>query len=1040
MILSDISVKRPVFAAVLSLVLIAFGLVAFDRLPLREYPDINAPVISITTNYFGASASVVESRITEVIEERISGVRGIKFIQSSSTDGRSRITIEFEVGQDLDSAANDIRDRISGITNNLPVEADPPRVQKADSNDRPILWFVLTSEEMSVVELTDYVDRYLVERFSVLDGVSRIAIGGQQSYAMRIWLDRKAMAARGITASDVESALRRENVELPAGTIEGKNLQFTLRTERAFRTAKDFANLVVATPNSEGGYITRLGDIAKVEKGTVEKRTFFRGNQIPLVGVGIIKQSTANTIDVAQAAKDEAKRVQESLPNGMKFEQSFDRSIFIRSAISEVYNTLFFAIFLVVLVIFIFLGSVRAMLIPAVTVPVSITATFLILMLFGFSINLLTLLALVLTIGLVVDDSIVVLENISRRMNKYNEPPLLAAFHGARQVAFAVIATTVVLIAVFVPIAFQTGNVGRMFSEFALTMAGAVIFSSFIALTLSPMLASKILKPSKKSNSLARRVDQSIGMVQRGYRYLLDKNLAFPYYAVAGFFALMILGYFILKETPQEYAPKEDRGSFFIMVNGPEGATFSYMKEYMDEIERRLMPYVESGELTHLLVRAPRSFGRTQNFNTGMVIALLDDWDERRNVYNILPEIRRKMSDLPGVRAFPGAWQGLGSSGGRPVQFVIGGGTYKELTEWRDILEQKIGENNPGLQGIDWDYKETKPQMNIKINYERAAQLGVKVGDIGSTLETMLGSKRVTSYVDRGEEYDVIVEGERSMQRSTTNLQNIYVRSNTSDKLIPLSNIISVKEGAVSNSLNRYNRVRAITLSANLKEGYPLGESLDYLQELVREHLPSHAVIDYKGESRAYKNAGQSLLFIFLLGIFITYLALAAQFESWVHPAIIMLSVPLAIVGGLIGLLLTSGTLNLYSQIALVMLVGLAAKNGILIVEFANQLRDEGVDFEKAIRDAAEVRFRPILMTAITTAVGAVPLIFSSGAGAETREVIGIVVFAGITLSTLVTLFIIPVAYSLLARKTGSPNDTSHKLANQQEKLLLNSD
>ncbi len=1025
MLLSDVSVKRPVFAAVLSLLLVALGLVAFERLPLRQYPDIDAPIVSIRTNYLGAAATVVESRITELIEERIAGVEGIRFIESSSIDGRSNISIEFDVNRDIDAAANDIRDRINGVLNNLPREADPPEVQKEDANDDVIMWLNLTGVGMTVPELTDYADRYLIDRFSVVDGVSRVRIGGQQEYAMRIWLDRKALAARNLTVADIESALRSENIELPAGIVESDTRQFTVRTERTFRKPEDFANLVIAHGQSaQGGYLVRLADVARVEKGTVESRTLFRGNTIPQVGIGITKQSTANTIEVARGAKAAAVRINETLPEGMKLEQSYDTSIFIEGAIEEVYKTLAIAIALVILVILLFLRSWRAMLVPAVTVPVSIIATSLALLAFGFSINLLTLLALVLAIGLVVDDSIVVLENISRRIEHYGEPPLLAAFRGARQVGFAVIATTAVLIAVFVPIAFQRGDIGRLFSEFALTMAAAVAFSSFVALTLSPMLASKLLRarPQQEAGeSETHKPSALFHSLQERYDRVLLTCLKRPLWVVLVFFVVLGLTAAVFKAVPNEYAPKEDRGAFFLLVNGPEGATFDYMEKYMNEIEARLMPLVEEGEINRLLVRAPRSFGTTKDFNSGIVIIVLNDWGKRRNGFAIMDDVRQRVADLPGVRAFPVMRQGFGSSANKPVQFVIGGGTYDQLAQWRDLLLEKIDENNPGLIGVDTDYKETKPQLGVTINYSRAAELGVTVGDIGATLETMLGSRRVTTYIEEGEEYDVILEGERDQQRTISSLENIYIRSQTSGQLVPLANFVSVQEFADSGTLNRYNRIRSITLEANLAEHLTLGEALAYLESLVREHLPGEVIVDYKGQSQDFKYAGSSMLFIFALGLFITYLALAAQFESWVHPFIIMLGVPLAMTGGLAGLYFSGASLNLYSQIGLIMLVGLSAKNGILIVEFANQLRDQGRAFHDALVEAANTRLRPILMTAITTAAGSIPLILSSGPGAETREVIGVVVFWGIVSSTLFTLLVIPVAYQLLAQHTGSP-------------------
>ncbi|MBK1645637.1 multidrug transporter AcrB [Thiocapsa imhoffii] len=1026
MILSDVSVTRPILAAVLSLLLVAFGLVSFDRLPLREYPDIDPPVVSIETVYPGAAANVVETRITQVIEDRIAGVEGIRTIESISEDGRSAITIEFNIDRDIDGAANDIRDRVSAVLDQLPPETDPPNIQKVDSNEDVIMWLNLVSDTMSVPELTDYARRYLVDRFSVLDGVARIRVGGSQVYAMRVWLDRTELAARGLTVADVEAALRAENLELPAGSIESIDRQFSVRTNRTFNDADDFARLVLA--RGSDGHLVRLGDVARVERGTEENRTFFRGNGVPMVGIGVVKQSTANTVAVAEAAKAEAERINATLPEGMEIKQSFDSSVFIKDAVKEVYKTLFIAISLVILVIFLFLGSVRAMLVPAVTVPVSLVATFSVLLALGFSINILTLLALVLAIGLVVDDAIVVLENIHRRMEEYGESRLVAAYRGTRQVGFAVVATTVVLISVFVPIAFLQGDVGRLFSEFALTMAAAVAFSSFVALSLSPMLASQILPQAHRRASLTHGVDWTFQWIRRGYGTLLRLLLRQPWIVILAFVATLGTALWLFQQIPQEYAPKEDRGAFFVIVNGPEGASYQYMTEYMDEIEERLMPYTESGEAIRLLVRAPRTFTTTALFNTGIVVMVLNDFDQRRSGWVIMDEVRAKLADLPGVTAFPVMRQGFGARIQKPVQFVIGGGTYEELAQWRDTLLAAIEEDNPGLIGIDWDYKETKPQLKIDIDYDRAADLGITVGQIGRTLETMLGSRKVTTYLDMGEEYDVILEGERSEQRTPGSLENIYVRSERSGQLIPLSNLVTVTESADSQSLNRFNRLRAITIEANLASGLALGDALRYLEAKVAEHLPEQAQIDYKGQSRDFRSSSQDILFVFVLGLVVVFLVLAAQFESWVHPLVIMLTVPLAMAGALLALWLTGQTLNIYSQIGLIMLVGLAAKNGILIVEFANQLRDQGKAFRDALLEAADVRLRPIVMTGITTAAGSLPLILSSGAGAETRVVIGTVILAGVLAATLFTLFVVPVAYDLLARRTGSPGDVKRRL------------
>ena len=1030
MLLSDISIKKPVFASVISLLLIAFGILAFERLQLREYPDIDPPIVSIRTDYPGAAASVVETRITQLIEDRVSGVEGIKFISSSSRDGRSDINIEFNVGRNIESAANDVRDRVSRILDSLPEEARIPDVQKVDSNDNVIMWMNLTSTEMSLPELTDYAERYLVDRFSVIDGVARVRVGGGLNFAMRIWIDREKLAAHNLTVADIESALRSENVELPAGSIESVDRNFSVRVQRNFLEVDDFRNLALI--KGDDGYVVRLADVARVEKGTEEDRLFFRGNGEAMVGLGISKQSTANTIDVARAAKVAAARINPTLPEGMVIRQSYDSSVFIEEAIKEVYKTLFIAIAFVIFIIYIFLGSARAMLVPAVTVPVSLVATFILLSLWGFTLNLLTLLALVLAIGLVVDDAIVVLENIHRRMKQYGESALVAAYRGTRQVGFAVVATTLVLIAVFAPIAVLEGDMGRLFSEFALTMSAAVIFSSFVALTASAMLASKLLKEDEKPSAIARFMDRAFDKVQGVYKKWVAASLANPGKIVILFSGLIVLAFFFAYKTPSEFAPLEDRGAFFIIVNGPEGASFSYIEQYMDEIEKRLMPLAENGEAQRILVRAPRSFGGSiSTFHTGIVIVVLNDWSVRRSAFDIMDEIRGQLDDLPGVRAFPIMRQGISTGISKPLQITLGGGTYEELAQWRDKLFEEIEKNNPGYEGIDSDYKPTNPQVQVQIDYDRAAELGVSVQNIGRTLEAMLGSKRVTTYIDNGEEYDVIIEGERSQQNRPADLQNIYVRSERSGELIPLANLIRYDEQAVSQSLNRYNRTRAITIEANLVKGFSLGDALEHIEGLVDEHLPEQVILDYKGESQRYKYSGNSILLTFGLGILVMFLVMAAQFESYVSPMIIILTVPLAITGGLFGIWVTGGSLNLYTQIGLIMLIGLAAKNGILIVEFANQLRNEGKNIQDAIMEASLVRLRPIVMTSLTTISGSIPLIFSFGAGAETREVLGVTLFFGVFIATIFTLFIVPVAYELMGGFTKPGNTVEVELEKQ---------
>ena len=1027
MILSDLAVTRPVLASVVALLLVIFGAVSFSQLPLREYPDIDPPVVSIETRYPGASAAVIDTQVTERIEESVAGIEGIEFIESESQDGISRISIRFSLDRDVDAAANDVRDRVARVTRLLPEEADPPEVRRVDANADVIVWWNLVGSDFSIPELTDFAERFLVDRFSSIDGVATIRIGGAQSFAMRVWLDRQALAARGLTATDVESALRSENVELPAGSIESVNRQFTVRVARQFSTADQFARLVLMRGADD--HLVRLADVARVEHGTVEYRTLFRGNGEPMVGLGVVRQSTANTLDVARAVRAEAKRLNATLPEGMELIASFDSSVFIEGAVREVYRTLLIAIFLVILTIFLFLGSIRAIIVPAVAVPVALISTFIALALFGFTVNLLTLLALVLAIGLVVDDGIIVVENARRRMDDYGETAMVAAYRGTRQVGFAIISTTMVLISVFVPVALLQGDIGRLFSEFALTMAAAVAFSSFVALTVSAALASRVLKPCEEQNRLVAAIDAGVNLMGRIYRWLLLRVLRWRWLSLGMIFAVFGLVALLFNQIPEEYAPFEDRGAFFVLVNGPEGASFRFMEEYMAEIERRLMPLVDSGEINRMLVRAPRDFSNLSLFNTGIAIIVLDDWSRRRPAREIMADVRQRLGGLPGVNTSAAMRQGFGGGFRNPIQFVIGGaGDYRELAEWRDTLLDAIESNNPGLVGIDWDYKETQPQLEVQIDYDRAAELGVTVSTIGRTLETMLGSRRITTFIDDGREYDVIVEGERDRQRTPAALENIYVRSDRSGQLIPLANLVTLADFADSTSLNRFNRMRSITIQAALSDELTLGDALAFLERTAREVLPDTLVIDYRGQSRDFISAGNSVMFVFVLGLVVVFLVLAAQFENWTHPLVIMFGVPLAVGGGLLGLWLTGSTLNIYSQIGLVMLVGLAAKNGILIVEFVNQLRDQGRDFEAAIVEGASIRLRPIIMTGITTVAGAIPLILSSGAGAETRQVIGLVVFFGVSISTVLTLFAIPLLYSILARGSQSPETARRQL------------
>jgi multidrug efflux pump len=1029
--ISALSIRRPVFATVMSLMLIVLGIMAFSRLTLRELPAIDPPIVSVDVTYPGASAAVVETRITQVLEDALSGIEGVETIESRSVNGRSSVTIEFTLTRDIEAAANDVRDAISGVADRMPDEADPPEVEKADSDSDTVIWLNMSSTSMDTLQLSDYAERYVVDRLSSIDGVSTVRIGGRQRYAMRIWLESNALAARGITVNDVEDALRAENVELPAGRIESDDRDFTLRVARSYEKPEDFAQIPLL--KGEDGYVVRLGDVARVELASAERRAYYRSNGEPNIGLGINKTSTANSLEVARAARAEAERIQPTLPQGTDIFVAYDSTLFIEAAVERVYYTLLEAIALVLLVIWLFLGSFRAALIPAVTVPVCLVAAFIPLYLFGFSINLLTLLALVLCIGLVVDDAIVVLENIQRRTD-LGEPRLVAAARGTRQVAFAVISTTAVLVAVFLPVGFMEGNTGRLFRELSVALAGAVSISAFVALTLSPMMASKLVRPHReeKSNPAHRWITARLDGLGIRYRRFLDRSVERPWIFGALLAIAIVLIAGLLRWMPSELAPPEDRGVFFVSVIGPEGAGFDYTVGQIHQVEAVMADQIaHNGDgkrpIQRANTRVPGSWGASEDMHTGNVIVFLQDWNKREaSTMEVVDQLRGELDQLTGVRANPQVRTGLVRSRGQPLQIVLGGPDYAELADWRDRLLARM-EDNSNLYGVDSDYKETRPQMRVQINRQRAADLGVSVSAIGRALETMMGSRQVTTFVQDGEEYDVIVQADKPARATPADLQAIQVRAGNGD-LVPLSNLVALSELAEPGSLNRFNRLRAITISAGLADGYRLGDAITWLNEVVQEELPEHAQIDWKGESREYQKAGGAILLTFTLALLIVYLVLAAQFESFIHPFVIMLTVPMGVLGALIGLLVTGGTLNLFSQIGIVMLVGLAAKNGILIVEFANQLRDAGRNIHEAVVEAAGVRLRPILMTSIATIAGATPLVLAGGPGSASRGTIGVVVISGVAFSTLLSLFIVPVFYVLLARYTRSPDAVKNEL------------
>ncbi|MGM0951383.1 MAG: efflux RND transporter permease subunit [Pseudomonadota bacterium] len=1026
MVLSDLSIKRPVFATVLSLLVVVFGIAALLGLPVREYPDIDPPVVSISTDYTGAAAEVVDTQITQVIEGAISGVEGIRSIESSTEQGESRTSIEFNTSRDVDIAANDVRDAVSRVSNQLPDEADPPVVRKADSDARPMMWITLLSDVWDAAELSDYADRVLADRLSVLDGVADVRIGGERRYAIRVWLDRTRLAARDITVAEVEQALRSNNVELPAGSVDSSTRNFTVRAEGRLSTVEEFRELVI---RRDGNDLLRLGEVANVQLGVESDVGRLRASGQTAIGMGVIRQSKANTVAVSDGVRAELEKIRATLPPEVSIAESYDESIFIRASIKEVLITLAIAVSLVILVIFLFLRSWRATLIPAVTIPVAVIGAFIGLGFLGFSINVLTLLAIILAIGLVVDDAIVMLENIQRRIDA-GEPPLLAAYRGAKQVSFAIIATTLTLIAVFVPISFMGGNVGRLFAEFGFTLAAAVVFSSLVALTLAPMLCSKWLRHSpepekEEGHRLWAFSEKVLNGLTNAYQKALTFSLNQPGLLLGIGVAGLIVAVVIFPRLPQELAPTEDRGVIIMPANAPRGATVEYTDHFVKQAEEQLLPYLDEGIAQRFLSIV--GF-RNEEDNAFMIMGLVP-WEQRDiKQQQVASDIRDKLADISGIKISVINPPGLGQRGfSQPVEFVVAGPDYDSVQAWSEEIVSRAKEN-PSLLNVDTDFELTRPELRLSIDRDRAADLDITVEDVGLTLQTMLASRQVTTYLDRGREYDVIIQANDADRATPGDMEQIFLRPREGGELIPLKALVSVEEIGANPDLRRIDRLPAVVISANLEEGYDLGSALDYLNNLAVDNLPPEARLSYQGLSREFQDSSAAIYVTFGLAFVIVFLVLAAQFESWIHPLIIMLSVPLAVTGALIALAWSGISLNIYSQIGIIMLLGLMAKNGILIVEFANQLRDKGYNVREAILKGATLRFRPVLMTTISTVFGAVPLVIATGAGAESRAAIGMVILGGLIFATTLTLFIIPVLYNLLARFAKSSNAVEKEL------------
>jgi multidrug efflux pump len=1002
----EICIRRPVLATVMSLVLVLVGVVAFQRLTVREFPNIDEPIVSVTTNYPGASASIMESQVTQVLEDSIAGIEGIDVLSSSSRSETSRITVRFRPEINPDVAASDVRDRVSRVRGRLPDEIDEPIIAKVEADAQAIMFLVFTSPQLTALEISDYIDRFIVNRLKNLTGVADVQIYGERRYAMRIWIDRERLAAYNLTVQDVEAALRAQNAEIPSGRIESQDREFSVLSKTGLTTPEEFQNIVVKLA---GDYQVKLGEVARVELGAVDERRTSTYNGIPAIAVGIIRQATANPLDVSNAVNEVLPEINSSMPKGLQASIGNDDSVFIERSIEAVFIAIVEAIVLVVVVILFFLRSFRAAIIPIVTIPISLIATFALMYAFGFSVNTLTLLAMVLAIGLVVDDAIVVLENIYRYIEEGMEP-IPAAIKGVREIGFAVIAMTLTLAAVYAPIAFAPGKTGKLFLEFALTLAGAVIVSGWVALTLTPMMCAKLLRHQAQPGRVYLALERAFVAFENGYRSSLNAALKVRPLIIVLAAGVAGLSGVLLTTLKSELAPLEDRGVLRVRGAGPEGATISYTSRYASEIDNVLTGVPE--------VRGRLAISGNPDVSGSLVVAPLKDWNDRtRSLQEISAEILPQLRRIAGVQAVvqtPGAFGQRGS--GRPIEFVLqSAGTYEDLQGYADAILAKAREF-PGLENLDTDLKLNSPEFKIDIDRAKVADLGLEVTAVGRTLETLLGGRQVTRFEQNGEQYDVFVQLAAEDRATPQALSTIFLR-NSRGEMIQLSNVASVSESVAPKELKRFNQLRSVTIQGSLAPGYAVGEALNFLEQAARDVLPATVQTDLDGSSRDFRDSADSLLVVFVLALAFIYLVLSAQFESFRDPVIIMITVPLSITGALAALWLAGGTLNVYSQIGLVTLVGLITKHGILIVEFANQKQASGEDRALAIVDASVQRLRPILMTTGAMVLGALPLALAEGAGAENRQQIGWVIVGGLSVGTLLTLFVVPAVYSYLGRR-----------------------
>lgn len=1000
--ISDLSIRRPVLASMLSAALVLFGIIGYTQLSVREFPDVDPPIISVSTVLPGANPQVVESAVTDILEEELSTVPGIRTLTSSSGEEVSYINLEFTLDRNVDDAAQDVRDRVSRARGRLPQDIEEPVIAKQEADASPFLWLALSGENYSLLQLSDIADRVAKTRLQSLPGVGQAFIAGERRYAMRVWLSAAELAARGLTVQDVEQAIRTRSVEIPAGRIESDRREFSVRSLGELKTPAEFAELVVSNGS---GQLVKLKDLGRVELGAEDERSVLRYSGASAVALGIVRQSKANLIDVANAIRASLPAVQSALPPGVKLEVAFDQSVFVQRSISEAEDTLLIAAGLVVIIIFLFLRNLRSTIIPALAIPVSIVSAFAVMYFLGFSINNFTLLALTLAIGIVVDDAIIVLENAYRHQEELHEDPETAATNGTREIGFAVLATTISLVAVFTPLAFLKGSTGRLFNEFGIAVAGAVIISGFVALTLTPMLSAKILRVPKRHGRLYRTLERGLDGLARGYARALRAALAARWIVVAIAVGTLVLAVVLFRSLQREFVPPEDRGYFITVVIAPEGSTVGYTDSYQTRIEK-ILAHTKDVENYFSIIG-----GFLGNPNQGIVFARLADWSKRdRSVQDIIGELQPQLFGIPGVLAFannPPAFGGFGS----PVQLVVQNPDFGALTRGIDSLLAHARQI-PGLTNIDTDLRVNKPELTVTFDRDRAEDINVPVADVGATLQTLLGGRRVSTFTQNNKLYDVRVQLSPEERATPSDMSGLYVRGRDG-RLVQLPAVTKVTEGVGARELNHFNRVRSATLTANLAPGYTLGQALDTLQIIAKEVLPAGSSTALAGESRELEESGSALYFAFALALIVVFMVLASQFESLVHPFTVLLAVPLAVTGALLALFLAGSTLNLYSQIGMILLIGLVTKNSILLVEYANQLQERGMSALDAVLESGRIRLRPILMTSVATVMGALPIALGLGAGSTSRRPLGYAIVGGVLFSTVLTLFLVPVAYTI---------------------------